>query len=68
MKTKRELKVNYLATIIVCGKPMQLSTRDTKKGVKCYLHSPSRKVTVDYEISKDLFFSIYNLYTTGTNN
>lgn len=68
MKTQRELKVNYLATIIVCGKPMQLSTRDTKKGIKCYLHFPLRKVTVADEISKDLFLSIYNLYTNGKNN
>lgn len=68
MKTNRELKVDYIATIIVCGKPMQLSCRETKNDTKCYLHFPLRKVTVKDEISKDLCLTLIGLIKDGKNN
>jgi hypothetical protein len=57
---KREFQVEVLGTLLVGGKPMQLSRRVTSKGVKCYLHYPCYKVTKDNEISKDLCLSILN--------
>jgi len=60
MKKKRELQAEVMATLLVGGKPMQLSRRITTKGVKCYLHYPLQKVTTENEISKELCLSILN--------
>lgn len=68
MSTQRELKVNYIRTINVNGKPMQLSSRKTKKGLKFYLHFPMRIVTVKDEISADLCLTLLNISIYGKNN
>lgn len=68
MKTNRELQFKYIATINVCGKPMLLSFRETKKSRHYYLHSPLGKVTTINEISRALCMTLYSILGDGKNN
>lgn len=61
MKRQTSFNVEILATIIVSNKPMQISRRITKNGVKVYLHFPLRHVTPVNEISKDLALQLLQI-------